>query len=109
MLAELNLTKGRNLRCSALSPNGNLIACSDSGAVKLFRVSVEGELKKVQRLKIETTLTPSHRLVFSSDSKKLILATQDCLIQVFDLKHDRILKSFPQHQGLDETANDECL
>eukprot|EP01102_Stenamoeba_stenopodia_P021466 TRINITY_DN8652_c0_g1_i1.p2 TRINITY_DN8652_c0_g1~~TRINITY_DN8652_c0_g1_i1.p2 ORF type:complete len:875 (-),score=212.31 TRINITY_DN8652_c0_g1_i1:56-2680(-) len=96
LVAELHL-KGRNLRCSAISRDGKYIACSDSGSVRIFRFNVlSGAVKK---LKPNTELTPAHLLTFSPDSSKLIIATQDSLIQVYDIENDSILKTFGAHQG----------
>lgn len=38
LMAELHIKRGEKLISSALSPNGNMIACSDTLGVKLFRL-----------------------------------------------------------------------
>jgi len=65
--------------------------------VRIFEFNPE--TANVKKVKPKTALTPAHQLAFSPDSKKLIIATQDSLIQVYDIETDSILKTFGEHQG----------
>ncbi|KAL6065936.1 U3 small nucleolar RNA-associated protein [Balamuthia mandrillaris] len=107
LVAELKM-KGSNLACSALSPDGAWIACADATQTKLFKLAViKNEFTAKESLSIRKhplpyDVLPGHRLLFTPDSSKLIIATNESSIQIVDLvapDEPRIIKTFTQHQA----------
>lgn len=90
-LLELKLKGNNIIVCSALSPNGKLIAASDAFSTRLFLLHSSVELNnnkreeklKIRRLKFKGAAASA--LLFTHSSAQLILATAHSKLRIYDL------------------------
>ncbi|KAJ6244042.1 u3 small nucleolar RNA-associated protein [Anaeramoeba flamelloides] len=90
-LLDLNTSKYYNIVCSAISSNGKFIAYSDQSGIKLFYLSVnkknytDFQLKKISLDDLQLNSIFAHKLTFTNDSSRLIIATSNLQIIVIEI------------------------
>jgi len=112
MMFQLKLKGPQKLVCSAISPDGTWVSCSNSVQSKLFRLNAaDGRVEQIQ-LPSEIAGV-SHCLAFTPDSSMLVLALQSSVVKVLHLSSLEVVSVFHHHnvhvQGhnheMDETAH----
>lgn len=103
-LAQIKSNAVQHISCSAISPNGKLLAFSDWGKVRLYeleqtnseQVSETGKRPcGIKKKKLPSGLPPSHKMVFTVDSTKLLLANRTGSILVVNVESSKIVDRFP--------------
>ncbi|KAJ3295790.1 U3 small nucleolar RNA-associated protein 4 [Borealophlyctis nickersoniae] len=103
-----------NLCASAISENGQWIAVSDMGCVKLFSVTREpNEELKVRKCEFPSpAIVPAaYSLCFTPDSLRLIVAGIDSTVYIVDLSRGdervfEVVQRFKQHCGQEDEGGD---
>ncbi|XP_004349884.1 hypothetical protein CAOG_01364 [Capsaspora owczarzaki ATCC 30864] len=111
-LLEIQPKSAFNLVASALAPTGEFIAYSDLFGTKLLRTNIDfnANIVQVRRVKnLPEEVLPAHRLLFTPDGSKLIIAARNANIQIVDLESMQLVRTFSQHlAGDDGVIEDEA-
>ncbi|KDO35345.1 hypothetical protein SPRG_00194 [Saprolegnia parasitica CBS 223.65] len=95
LLAQLQMTGDANLVASAISPNGEFVACSTATELKVFRL----EGSNVTKVPLSTAIAqPAYSLLFTADSAHLI--TGDVVVRVLNMHSLSVLKTFSTPHAL---------
>ena len=122
LIIELKPKFESYLTAASMSPDATLLAISDAKAIKMFKLDIchETSTYSVSRLPFFNTghnVSPASSLLFTPDSKRLIIAGQDSKIQVVELdipngSYD-IVHTFTQHSGffngMTDDSDDEIM
>lgn len=77
LIARIKKSGGEHISCAAIAPDGSHVACSDWSSVRLFELGTgDGAGVKVMWVKLPESVPAAQRLVFSGDSKRLIIAAR---------------------------------
>eukprot|EP00899_Mesostigma_viride_P014159 jgi/Mesvir1/22744/Mv14147-RA.1 len=125
-LARIRKTGPWHITCSALSPDGRHVACSDVTATRIFRVvfpidgdaatdaasgretdaavpGVSGDTPglsvRIEKVKCPAGVGPATQLAFTADSTRLLVATVPSHLLVLDMRTDApvVLHVFTEH------------
>ncbi|TPX62599.1 hypothetical protein PhCBS80983_g00402 [Powellomyces hirtus] len=106
-----------SLSAAAISENGQWIAVSDMETVKLFRVEENPGHLRVRKMKefsatVGTVIPAAHKLCFTPDSLRMIVAGSDSVIYLVDLSQGvagvfDIVQKFSAHRGDEASEDDE--
>jgi hypothetical protein len=78
LVARIKKSGGEHIACSAISPDGRYVAYSDWTSLRVFDLDRKDEGGyMVRRMKMRKTVPAAHRMIFSGDSEKLIVAGRD--------------------------------
>ena len=101
LLLDLNFNNGPNLICSAISPDGQYFSASNSKQIRVFKILQNDpqndsniSLKKIQFVKKYSAV----KMIFSCDSEKLIIATNDMKIRVLSIAERKQIAKFEHHK-----------
>eukprot|EP01135_Chromosphaera_perkinsii_P010028 Nk52_evm63s1992 gene=Nk52_evmTU63s1992 len=98
-----------NIMCSSISDSASFVAYADLNSVKLFKLDVFSKAKSMKKVKgIPEELEPAHRILFTPDEKRMIVATNTQKIQVLDLETMQVIHSFSIYSNeMEEDDEDE--
>ncbi|TMW62319.1 hypothetical protein Poli38472_009812 [Pythium oligandrum] len=95
LLLELQVGSAHNIACSALSPNGEFIACATAQELKLFSLDASSGFQPRKLTLPDGIAKESARVVaFSPDSTRLVIATATQKLRVLDVTKIEVLKTF---------------
>ncbi|KAJ5066973.1 u3 small nucleolar RNA-associated protein [Anaeramoeba ignava] len=126
-ILQMDCNDGSNIFCSNISQNGNFIAYSNLTGTKIFHlipqksdnhsyIDIEINSIKLPEKKSNTNSSSifSHQILFTPNSKKLILCTSQAEINIYSIKKSNqnpseieitLEKVFRNHQYLEETKS----
>jgi len=101
-LLELIVKGMGNIVCCALSENGSLLALSDSYHFRFYHLAYQATKVVVQRISTREQIGIAHKISFTADSKKMLVATYNSYLQIFDVTKPskfQLLKTFSLLDG----------
>ncbi|CAK4203443.1 unnamed protein product [Aphanomyces euteiches] len=96
LIAQLKLSGNANIVASAISPDGQFIACSTAHQLKVFSVRNGNAIVKLPLT--SSVAQPAYSLVFTADSQRLI--TGDVVLRLIDLASLSVIKTFTPRRAL---------
>ncbi|KAF0691925.1 Aste57867_16921 [Aphanomyces stellatus] len=95
MVAQLKLTGEANIVASAISPDGQFVACSTATLLKVFHVAG----KSIKKLPLASSVAaPAYSMVFTADSARLV--TGDVTLRLIDMASLSLVKTFAPRAAL---------
>lgn len=97
-ILDIDLKSTWGILCCAMSPDSQYIAASTIRELYLFSLVLERGAPQLRRIRLPA-VSGVLRMVFSGDSARLFLATNEGLIVVFDIASRQVIQVFSEHQG----------
>ncbi|KAH9301389.1 hypothetical protein KI387_012972, partial [Taxus chinensis] len=102
LMVTVKCKHSQHIICSAISESGHLIALSDHIKPSLYKLKLDlskgsegrGGGWRLKKKRLPQCLSPAHSMVFSANSTRLIIASNDRKIQVVDVDTLELLHTF---------------
>ncbi|XP_064414664.1 U3 small nucleolar RNA-associated protein 4 homolog [Latimeria chalumnae] len=104
-LLQLKRKGQDNIHCSAVSPCGGWLAYSTISALRLYRLQYENDNISINRVsRVPKVVRSAHQLLFSVDSKRLFVASDQSSVHLIDLSQSdcKHLHTFKPKSGTSE-------